>query len=561
MASIIESAELTGGAGDVPRSIRGAAQSLASSGGGGTIWLLTDLQAAGWRTADTGAWQETRASLEDAGRPRLVITDLAPRIDRNFSIAGLHTTPPILTEGQPARLAATVRLRGEAGGVTTVVLVLKGRSIDKRALEFKGPGTKEIVFNLPPLDAGAHAGHLELEPDAMPADDRCYFVLRVGDQIPVLIADGARPSDGFDGSAGFLMMAVEPPAPIASKRSPFSARRIPIDGLADTNLKSYAAIFLADVVRLAPRTIDRLRAYVSDGGLLILFPGPNTDVAAWNESGFPGLPMRPLIEAETDKPIRVNWASPTSPVTMTLPAEGLDQLMIKRLYPLDAGDRGQVLLTTDTQHPLLVRVQMGEGKIYVFSVPCHDDFSNLPLTPIFLLTIHRAIRSHLIQLAQPPAHAAFAELSLSLPPGPCSILLPGGRIVPVPPAAGPSGAATFSNTEQIGIYRLIEGDTAPESAPAVAAINVPAEESTLDRLDADAIRRLLPDYPVSIMRVDGGAEALRSRDGDKMAATSFPLAALATMLWLGALLLAWRIGPASASRNGGAGTEAMAREQ
>ncbi len=48
VAAFLEGCEITGGGTDVPQAIRGAAESLARGGGGGTIWLLTDLRASGW---------------------------------------------------------------------------------------------------------------------------------------------------------------------------------------------------------------------------------------------------------------------------------------------------------------------------------------------------------------------------------------------------------------------------------------------------------------------------------------------------------------------------------
>ena len=75
----------------------------------------------------------------------------------------------------------------------------------------------------------------------------------------------------------------------------------------------------------------------------------------------------------------------------------------------------------------------------------------------------------------------------------------------------------------------------------MAAVNVPAEESDLARVDLSAIRRVLPGYPVSFMRIDGGdgaVEELGGSAGTRSAASSFPLAALAMTLWLGCLALA-----------------------
>jgi hypothetical protein len=566
VASLIDSAELTGGAADVPRAIRSAAETLGRSGGG-TLWLLTDLHASDWRADDAGAWESARRALEAAGRPRIVITDLAPKVESNFSISNLRTSPAFLLENDTPRLTATVELHGKSGGVTNVSLFFDGKLVDSRAVRFDAPGRSDVVFHLPRVSAGAHAGRLELSPDAVPADDRFYFVLHAGNRVPLLVVDGAPSSMPFAGAADFLALAAQPPAIDEGTRLPFSVKKITDRDLAGTDLGGFVAVILADVARLDDASRRSLRDYVSQGGLLILFPGPHTDVAAWSPdaSGFPGFAFRNLVEAEEGKAIKVTWTLPTSPVTATLPAEGLDRVAIRKLFRLElnvaqppvalvatsppvarhVAPVPQVLATTDGGDPFLVSAAVGRGKVYAFAVSSQEDFSNLPFTPVLLLTIHRAALLHLVQVAEPPWLCAFAELRLKTDPGRCRVRTPDGKLLPLSSSSQTGGSpvlGTFGETGLAGIYRLVEGDVPPkeaESAPVVAAVNVPAEESILERIPESAVRALLPGLQVSFLRVDGGGESLATGSGNQTAATAFPLAAIAMMFLLGESLLAW----------------------
>ena len=543
LAGVIRATELTGGAGDVPAAIRGAAQSLERAGGGGTLWLLTDLQAANWRATDAGAWQRTLAALESAGRPRLIVSDLAPTISANFSIIAVRTTPAVLVENTAPKLTATIKLRGKDATSANVSLFLDGRRIDSRTVTFDDPGQAEAAFHLPQLSPGDHAGYLELDADAMPGDDRFYFVLRTGNRIPVLVIEGSGSSAGFAAPGDFLELAAQPPED-AGAVSPLTVKRIPLADLPGTTLKGWTAVFLADVPALDPPALERLREYVEAGGLLMVFPGKHTNIAAWNDAGFPGVPIKAIAEAEDGKPIKVSWASPNTPVTASLPAEGLDQIAVKRLMRYDAADGAQVLATTDSGDPFLIRRQIGRGKAYLFAVSSQVDFSNLPLTPVLLLTVHRAVLAHRMQAGAPLCQDAFTEVRLALPPGKHQVLTPGGKLLPVFPAEDTPGAATFSQTEQPGVYRLIEGDAAPDdikTAPVVAAVNVPERESALERIDLDAIRSLLPGYPVRVIRANGSLHDVSDGTEPQRAATTFPLALLAMLCLVGEVLLAWNI--------------------
>jgi len=584
--SVLNDAALTGGRGDVPRALRGAAESLRRGGGGGTIWLLTDLQASGWLAdslVNRGEWELVRRALDQAGKPQVVITDLNPGIESNFAIESVGVSPAVLVEGDAPKLAATLVLRGKAGGggLANVGLFVDGQRVDSRTHEFAEPGKADVVFRLPALKGGAHEGCLELSPDALPADDRFYFVLQTATQLRVLVVDGAPSSLPFEGAADFLRLALRPPAANELERSVFAVDTVSPQELAGTELGGFAAVILADVPRLAPEALQRLRDYAEAGGLLIVFPGAHTDVAAWNEAKLPDVRIASQAEAPAEKRIKLGPVSPTSPVTAPLPAEGLDRVLVQKLFRFETDSRPvEVLMQTERGEPFLVRVQIGKGKAYVFAVSAQADFSNLPFTPPFLLVLHRAMSQHLVEAAAPLWRPTFTEMKLALSPGPHQMLLPDGKAVPLTPGvtlprvSNPredTGEILFDQTGLAGIYRLggdegrgtggekergegrgprDEGKTAepkpsglvpPVSTP-VAAFNVPPQESELERIDPDAIRTLLPDVAVSFLRVEGGGETLSESGGEQTAASTFPLAALALAFLASEVVLAWSMG-------------------
>ena len=560
VASAISSAELTGGATDIPLAIRTAAESLRRGGGGGTIWLLTDLRDAGWhagRHVDSpaasgkGAWDDVRAALQTAGHPRIVITDAAPAIASNTAVAKVQVTPDVLLEGDVPRLTAAISLEGGSGKTVKASLSFDGRLVDTRTVQFTGPGAAEAVFHLPALTSGPHAGYVELEHDALPADDRSYFVLRPAQSIPVLIASGQVSSIPFESSGDFLAAALEPPTSEDAARSPFTVKAVPAAQLAGLPLADFAAVCLADVARPDGETLKALRDYLATGGLVIIFPGPHTDTAAWNASGLVDLRLESTLQAEGEKHVKVNWTSPTSPVTATLAAEGLDRLAIARwlrlapapadevLARLDAGPSAS--LAVEAGEPFLIRSQVGKGKIYVFAVSCQNDFSNLPFTPILLIAVHRMLHAHLVETGEPLFLPAFTALEFPARPGDGRVVTPGGKTLPVAVREGQPGQAYFEQTAQAGIYRLASGDleAGAGGAPPLAAINTPVEESSLARIQPTEVRTLLGGSSVYFLAGDGNVGAVAADSPPSRAATGFPLAALALAFILGEVLLAW----------------------
>ena len=571
VASAITSAELTGGATDIPLAIRTAAESLRRGGGGGTLWLLTDLRDAGWHAgrqvgspgaSGKGAWDDVRAALQAAGHPRIVITDAAPVIASNTSITKVQVTPDVLLEGDVPRLTAAISLEGGAGTTVKASLSFDGRLVDTRTVQFAGPGAAEAVFHLPALPSGPHAGYVELEHDALPADDRSYFVLRPAPSIPVLIASGQVSSIPFGSSGDFLAAALEPPTSEDAARSPFTVKSVPVAQLAGHTLADFAAVCLADVARPDGETLKALRDYLAAGGLVILFPGPHTDAAAWNASGLVDLRLESTLQAEGEKRVKVNWTSPTSPVTATLAAEGLERLAIARWLRLAPAPADEVLARLDAGEPFLTRSQVGKGKIYAFAVSCQQDFSNLPFTPILLITVHRMLHAHLVETGEPLSLPAFTALEFPAGPGAGRVVTPGGKTLPVAVREGQPGQACFEQTAQAGIYRLASGDLEADAggAPPLAAINTPVEESSLTRIQPTEVRTLLGGSSVYFLTGDGNVGAVAADSPASRAATGFPLAALALAFILGEVLLAWSMSrPAGdAARRSPAATAARA---
>ena len=221
VSSAIESARLTDGAADIPQAIAAAAETLQRSGGGGVIWILTDTQASDWRPVDSGAWQTTRKALEAAGKPEIVVTPLERSTGVNFSFAGLSLSPPVPTEGDAPRLTATVQMNAarkapgaesasaQPGGLANVTLYFDGERVDSASVNFREAGRADCVFKLPKLKAGAHSGYVQLDPDVIPADNRCYFTVSTEDRVPVLVVDGAPAARPDQAASHFLSLALQ----------------------------------------------------------------------------------------------------------------------------------------------------------------------------------------------------------------------------------------------------------------------------------------------------------------------------------------------------------------
>ena len=216
----------------------------------------------------------------------------------------------------------------------------------------------------------------------------------------------------------------------------------------------------------------------------------------------------------------------------------------------------EVLGTIQGGAPLLVRTQAGKGKIYVFAVSAQTDFSNLPFTPVLLLTVHRMLLGHLGEVRDPPSLPTLTTLEFPVREAQGRIVTPGGKALALSRRDDRPDTAFFEHTEEAGIYRLATGPGAEalKAAVPVAAMNVPAEESSMARIAPADVKSLLGGSSVYFLETDGNLSQVGADTGATTAVSGFPLAVLAVLFLLAEVLVAWSMGrpPAPAKKESSA---------
>ena len=533
VAALMQSAEATEGAADLPRAIVDAADVLDEAGGGGVIWLVTDGQAADWRPSESQTWDGVRAALRRAGRPRLVVSYVGSAPEANHAVADVTFDPELPVPGEALRVRATVARHGEGEGVARLTLFIEDRRVDTRSLRLAGGDRAEALFNLPPLEAHPQVGRLELGRDAVPADNVFWFVIRPAERVPVLVADGAPSSRPFEGASDFVRTALGRPDPTSNAPSLFVSEQTSFPLSEELDLSGYAAVILAEPPTLSPAEADRLQEYVEEGGLVALFPDTRAGPGFWERMAFAGVTASEPLEAEEDSPITIAWNAPDHPVTSPLLNEGLERIEVFRMARLEPLSQPKPipLLTTTADAPFMLQSHRGKGRVVVFAVSARDEDSNFPLTPPFVLTLQRALRMHVAESIAAPAYPAFTHLRLDLPPGADRVVTPDGRTMPAPA----SQREPFEETGRAGVYRAARAQDG-EPTP-VAAINVPFAESTLDRIEPQRIRALLQDMPLTLYELGEDGARLDAAEASAGSDAAFPLAVIALLFLLGEVLL------------------------
>lgn len=162
-----------------------------------------------------------------------------------------------------------------------------------------------------------------------------------------------------------------------------------ITGLFRQNL---SVLVLADIGKLLPGTEDEIRSWVERGGTLLRFAGPRLEKAA--DDLLPG----PLRHGGRTLGGALSWSAP-QPLAAFDDAGPFRGLAV----PADVAIRRQVLTDPATSSkaevwarlkdgtPLVSAARTGNGSIVLFHVTANSDWSNLPMSGLFVEMLRRIV--------------------------------------------------------------------------------------------------------------------------------------------------------------------------
>jgi hypothetical protein len=421
---------------DLPAQLQRAASILAAEGGGraAEVHVLADLRVASFLGGGPGGGGLRVLVLEPTGVP-----------DWNRAVTAIDIgggLPPLAGEAAAVTARIEGSVPGEDAAQVDARLVVEGQVAGAGRTELGVPAS----LLLPPREPGLVAGRVEIDPDALAADDRRYFVAEVR----------------------------RPPAVRLTTPTPYLTEALDILEEAG-RLRRWTAG--SDQVVIAPGAVGA--EAVRRGARVIVLPPPSPlELAAANQRlGAAGIPWR--LSAPSPGEARLEGRG-----------TGLDGVLadvrLREAYGLEPAG--------DPEHAVLIRLRSGEpwavagaaegGRYLILGTPLTLEGGTLPASPAMLPLVDRAVNAWVAGGAEHREHHPGDMVAL---PAGDSVLRPDGGADPAR-AGGP-----YRLTLQ-GVYRVLAGD----STVAAYAVNPPAAASETGRLDGREVAGVLGGYDVRV---------------------------------------------------------------
>ena len=492
------------------------------------VVVISDFQRTGWQpdpdATFPGAVTVEPVVIGDADAANLALTDLA--LGRR-------------SEGGRERVTVEARLvnAGADDATTEVALSIDENEVATATIAVPGGGAAPVRFDPFTLTDGFTRGEVRISEPAgvgLPADNTLSFVASPGGDLAVLVVDPLGPGESNLYLRGALGIADGAGFTTTVARSSPSAEQL---GAADVVVLNAAPFPGGDAG-------NRLRAFVEDGGGLLMALGERSTVPAVHADFLPAT-VGAVSDAAGER--RLGFVDYDHAVFEAFrgPRSGdFSQASFYRTRSLAVND-GQVLARFADGAAALVEGRRGRGRVFVWATGVDRFWNNLALQPVYLPFVHRITRHLGGRGEAPPWYpagstvnlAAMAEAagSVEIPPG-AAAMEPGGGAVAVDPLT------SLLRLDKRGIWEIRPPGQRPDHPLALAA-NVDINESDLAKVDVEEFRSAVGGGTVAELAAEDAEAILEVPEEDHEKRQSFwrYLLAAAFLLMVSETVLANRL--------------------
>jgi hypothetical protein len=430
------------------------------------VILISDFQRVGWRG-------EEGARLPQGARITPVpIEGAADRPNISVTAASLARS----TFSNQERIAVTAGAINRSTSTTarsTISLEVGGVPVASKPLTLEPGASTSVTFDPFTVRERNMRATVRVGDDSLAADNAFNFVVSPSEPVRLTIVDRG-------GGAGLYLMRA-----LSIGNSPrFETATRAADALSDEDTRTSAAVVLNDVA-VSAGVARRLLRFVEQGGGLIVAAGQR---ASWPQDVdlLPGSIGNPVDRTRGDA-ARIGAIEFGHPIFEAFRSPRSGDFSTARVYGYRAvmpGESAQVLGRFDGGAPALLERRVGRGRVLLWASTLDRSWNDLPISPVFLPFVHRAVR-HVTAYQEPRPWLSVGQvLDPALVSAPRAaqrvVLTPSGKRVPLT-----DEGSEVMELAEAGFYELRGREG--EDIPVVVAANVDPAEADLTTIDPKEI--------------------------------------------------------------------------
>ncbi len=371
-------------------------------------YLVTDAQEIDWSKLSG----EAKSSLDEISeKANFFITPVGVDGTENLAITKFGYASGSLGLGGTARFTAEVKnLGGETSEGKMMTFYVNGNPVQNQQIGTIGGGeTKAISFfsSLDGLNSANLSVKLSQDSDSLSQDNERHTVIEAREKTQILCVDGEPERDKNLSEILWLVKALE--LIQDEENGAIEAIETNSQNLEAETFSDFDVIVLANVDRIGSTIAGRLNDFVNDGGGLVLFAGENvTDNAESYNEDLHGEEVN-LLPGEIVEKSEDSWTLGSiqsnhvlASLAESIPEAGRSNLTFRAAMEIKPDlDTTTILSLSESNLPLLLEKKVGAGSVLMFTTTADDEWSDLPLHPLFPMLMQQAVT----HLTSRPGHS------------------------------------------------------------------------------------------------------------------------------------------------------------
>lgn len=499
---------------DIGQAIAKASELLESAPHGvKRIYILTDKDKNGWAEMETLP-AEYQASVQ------IKVIDFSgiKNGDNQALVKNVEVTQEFLTNNGIIRIKAEVvnLMADRAVSKLPVSLWINGRMESESVVDLPPGGTAEKEFSYPYTDNEPLAGFIEIQDDALAADNRRMFSYQPDQRVRVLVVDGDPRAIAHQSETFYVERALNPFAVSMSDIEPTIST---LAELPQRRLELFSVVMLSNVQELPFDYERKLENFVLRGGALFISLGDQVDAKFYNEKMGTLLPvtLKALNQVSfKDEPYRFLAKPSAHPVLKIFTGKALKEMgdiRFNSIYSVEPREGAEytVPMKFANGFPAVIESGFGKGKVILFVSSVDRDWNSFPIQPTFLPWIQRWIKYSARSLENITKRKFLIGESFELETENIHYLnTPSGTVKRI--RMSEPGKINFTDTFRPGVYSLFRTNEAPaevepdqtQTLPLDAeragsfTVNVDTLESSPGKISDQEIKDFFPGLSVEI---------------------------------------------------------------
>jgi len=419
---------------------------------------------------------------------------------------------------------------------------LDGKKVAQTGVKLKGESKAAVRFGYRVDRPGWHWGYFELAEDDLMPDNFRYFVLKIPDQIKILLA-GEEP-----GHNRFLRLVLRPEEKLNIN---LQVKSVNPAGFEKEDLENYDLIILNDLKTISEPAMGKLTRFLETGGGLWVIVGNQAQTDFYNRQiagRFFGIELKQRENQTTDQPgiyLLENWdlKHPVFSIYQGIKPQELPQIKFHSIHQAELKRKVKMLASFSGGSPALLEAAVEKGKAMLFLAGLDSASTDISLHPFFVPWVNRMVGYLTQDINASGESYSVGEVVqrelYELPAGqPIELIYPNQAKEVLTPVFTPRSALVrISDTNLPGIYQIKSGDKILD----LFAVNLEAKESDPQGIDASEIKAALGtgNQNVSLVEVPADVDLVKfvqkTRYGRELWRETliFALMLLGVEMWLG----------------------------